>query len=176
MKRNGWRLEGGGWRLEHEGRRLGARGWSSNKARSTVGAARCSRCHFSSRQRGMSLVAAIFLIVIVAMLGSFAVRLGMGQHQTVNLALLSSRALAAANAGIEWSAANALNPPNTCTGASTSFTLTQGALAGFAVTVTCTRTVFLGEGKLYVMSSSARYGTYGQPDYVSRTVTARFFQ
>jgi MSHA biogenesis protein MshP len=121
----------------------------------------------------MSLVAAIFLIVVVASLGAFAVRLGMGQHQTVNLALLSSRALSAANAGIEWSAHQALKPGGSCSNAT--LTLTQAALAGFTVNVSCAATAFT-EGTLYEMSSSARYGNYGQPDYVSRTVRARFFQ
>jgi MSHA biogenesis protein MshP len=123
----------------------------------------------------MSLIAAIFLIVVVAMLGSFAVRLGMGQHQTVNLALLSSRALSAANAGIEWSASKAFDPTSpSCS--NTTLSLTQGALSGFSVNVTCSTTSFGTEGTLYSMTSSARYGTYGQVDYVSRTVTARFFK
>jgi MSHA biogenesis protein MshP len=123
----------------------------------------------------MSLVAAIFLIVVVASLGAFAVRLGMGQHQTVNLALLSSRALAAANAGIEWSASKAFDAVSPSCGSNT-LSLTQGALAGFSVDVTCTSTSFGTEGTLYIMTSSARYGSFGQPDYVSRTVSARFFK
>jgi MSHA biogenesis protein MshP len=128
-----------------------------------------------SRARGMSLVAALFLIVVIAALGAFAVRIGLGQQQTVNLSLLTSRALAAANAGIDWSAARALDPttPNCSAG---SLALTQAGLAGFTVDVTCLSTPFLPEGTLYVIEAVSRYGTYGQPDYVSRRVRARFFE
>lgn len=127
----------------------------------------------ASKSSGMSLVAALFLIVVIAALGTFAVKIGMGQQQTVNLSLLGSRAMAAANAGIEWSAYRALENGN-CTNGSLS--LTQGALAGFTVDVTCVSTSFAPEGTLYVLESVSRYGTYGRADYASRRVRARFFE
>jgi MSHA biogenesis protein MshP len=121
----------------------------------------------------MSLVAALFLIVVIAALGAFAVRIGMGQQQTVNLSLLSNRAMAAANAGIEWSAYRALESGNCSNG---SLSLTQGALAGFTVDVSCVSTSFGAEGTLYVIESVSRSGTYGRADYASRRVRARFFE
>jgi MSHA biogenesis protein MshP len=129
----------------------------------------------ASKARGMSLVAALFLIVVIAALGAFAVRIGMGQQQTVNLSLLGSRAMAAANAGIEWSAARAFDDtaPNCSNG---TLTLTQGALSGFAVDVTCESVAYPGEGTLFVIEAVSRFGSYGQPDYASRRVRARFFE
>ena len=127
----------------------------------------------ASKSSGMSLVAALFLIVVIAALGAFAVRIGMGQQQTVNLSLLSNRAMAAANAGIEWSAYRALESGNCSNG---SLSLTQGALAGFTVDVSCVSTSFGTEGTLYVIESVSRYGTYGRADYASRRVRARFFE
>jgi MSHA biogenesis protein MshP len=127
----------------------------------------------ASRSSGMSLVAALFLIVVIAALGAFAVRIGMGQQQTVNLSLLGNRAMAAANAGIEWSAYRALEDGNCSNG---SLSLTQGALTGFTVDVTCVSTSFGSEGTLYVIEAASRSGTYGRADYVSRRIRARFFE
>lgn len=126
------------------------------------------------KQRGFSLVAALFLIVVLALLGLFAVRITGGQQQTVNLALLSARALSAANAGIEWGAYQALKN-TTC--ANSTLNLNEAALNGFTVTVQCTQTTLSEQGApvtLYDLTASARYGTYGQPDFVQRTVRARF--
>jgi MSHA biogenesis protein MshP len=131
-------------------------------------------CSGRVQQSGIALVAALFLIVVVASLGAFAVRIGSSQQQTVNLALLGSRALAAANSGIEWAANQALGPTPSC--ASGDLNLTEGALNGFIVTVTCSATVHNEGGApitIYVIDSFARAGVYGTPDYVSRRVRAR---
>jgi len=126
-------------------------------------------------QSGMALIAALFLMVVVAALGTFAVRIGAGQQQTVNLALLGSRALAAANSGIEWAAYQAFTAGVACP--SGTINLTQGALNGFTVNVTCSVTAHADGGatvNIYVLESFASKGTYGTPDYVSRRVRARF--
>ena len=133
------------------------------------------RHHLSRNQRGMSLVAALFLIVVVAMLGAFAVRIGMGQRQTVNLALLGSRALAAANAGIEVASVRSAAAIPPASGSET-FTINSGALSGFSVSVDWLRTDHTESGAtvyLYTVTSVAQFGTYGTPDFVSRRVRAR---
>lgn len=121
----------------------------------------------------MSLVAALFLIVVVALLGVIAVRIGSGQQQTVNLALLGNRALAAANAGIEVAAARTASTPGSGT---ENFTFTSGALTGFSVAVNWTRTDHVEGGNttyLYTVASEAQSGTYGSPEFVTRRVIAR---
>ena len=127
--------------------------------------------------RGFSLVAALFLIVVIAALGAFAVRIGSGQQQTVNLQLLSARALAAANSGIEWGAYRALRA-NGCTATTTTtLNLTEAALNGFAVTVVCVPTDHSDNNTtvhVYRIDSTSVAGTYGMPDYVSRHVYATF--
>lgn len=119
--------------------------------------------------RGFALVPAIFLIVVLSVMAAWAVRLNVQQQQTVSLAVLGSRALAAANAGVEWGAWRALN--GTC--ASGSLALGETTLAGFTVAVTCTSTS-LAEGattvRSYVLESTATSGTYGTADYVRRRV------
>jgi MSHA biogenesis protein MshP len=126
---------------------------------------------------GFSLVAVLFLIVVVAALGAFAVRIGAGQQQTVNLALLGARALSAANSGIEFGAYQALST-DSCASSNTTLNLSGAGLAGFAVAVTCTLTTHVDGSasgtNVYRIGSISTFGTYGQPDYVSREVYATF--
>jgi MSHA biogenesis protein MshP len=128
------------------------------------------------RQRGMSLVVAIFLVTVIASLAAFAVSTGSASRSSLNLQLLSDRALAAARAGAEWGAYQALTV-GACAG-STNLALNQGALRGFAVRVQCTaRTGHTESGFNYVVAditSTATWSTYGQPDYVYRQVVSRY--
>lgn len=55
-------------------------------------------------ERGFSLISAIFLLVVIAALGTFAVTLSTTQQQSAALDALGSRAYQAARAGIEWGA------------------------------------------------------------------------
>lgn len=126
------------------------------------------------RQRGFSLVLALFVIVIVAILGAVAVKLGAGETQTVNLRVLSDRAVEAARTGIEWGAYRALNLGTCSTG---TLSLSEGALNGFSVTVGCVMTTHAQSGgsyHVYEIDSYAESGAYGRPDYVSRRINARF--
>lgn len=124
------------------------------------------------KQRGFSLVPALFLLVVLAALGAVAVRLSAIEHQTFVLALQSSRAYAAAQAGIEWSSYQAL-VNGSC--GNSSVALTEGGLSGFTVDTTCSSTMH-SEGatttSVYVLEAFAYSGVYGAPDYVSRRVRA----
>jgi MSHA biogenesis protein MshP len=132
----------------------------------------------SSRQRGVVLIAALFMIIVLAGLGIFAVRLGAGQQQSVNLALLGVRAQAAADSGVELGANRALKGagcapllPLTTTVA---VTLTEAALNGFNVSVVCShsnQTVGTVTYDVYKLSAFAQSGTYGTPAYVARTAS-----
>jgi MSHA biogenesis protein MshP len=124
------------------------------------------------RERGFALVAAIFLIVVLALLGVFIVRVSGVQHQTVNIALLGSRAFEAARTGIEWGAFQALDSASCDTN---TLNLTEGGLDGFDVEVTCTSSTHTETGNtydVYVIDVEATAGTYGTPDYVSRRMQA----
>jgi MSHA biogenesis protein MshP len=123
--------------------------------------------------RGFALLPALFLIVIVALLGAVALRVVMAQQQTTVIALQQARALAAARAGIDWGAYQALH--GSCAGGTLS--LSEAALAGFTVTVTCAATAFTDGTSSYqsfTIAATASRGTYGEPDYVRRVVSATF--
>jgi len=128
------------------------------------------------QQRGVSIVAALFLIVVLAAVGAFAVQVGTSQQQTVNLTLLSARAQAAADTGVEWALARLSASPGCPSGA---LNFTTGAFAGFTVQISppgkpcvmTTHTMNSVPTSLYTFTVIATRGTFGTPDFVSRTVT-----
>jgi MSHA biogenesis protein MshP len=124
-------------------------------------------------QRGFSLVSAIFLLVVLAGLGVYAVRINVLQQQTVSAALRGSQALHAARTGVSWGAYRALNT-GSCT--TSTLNLTEGAAAGFRVAVTCaqsTHTEGTSTVRVFVFDVRAEAGAYGGPDYVSRRLQAK---
>lgn len=130
------------------------------------------KSHQHSLQRGLSLVSALFLLVVLASLAAVAVRIGGVQQQTVVLAMQSSRAYAAARAGVEWAAYQALT--NSACAAAT-LNLTEAGLNGFSVDVACVSTSHTegtGPTTVYRIEAFARSGSYGTPDYVSRRIRA----
>ena len=131
------------------------------------------------RARGSALIAALFLIVVVAALGTFAIRIGVNQQQTVDLALLGDRAYAAANSGVEWGAYQAFNTA-WCTSAATvsqTVSFTQSGLNGFSATVKCARTDHVDGTTpvhIYTVDVFAWSGAFGTPSYIARQMSARF--
>lgn len=125
------------------------------------------------RPAGFALVPALFLIVVLAALAAFGVRIYGASQQTVTLSLAGARALAAARAGIEWGAARAID--GDCSAGE--LALTEGALADFTVSVSCSASNFDEAGVgvvVYDVEAIATQGEYGMPDFVSRRVRASF--
>ena len=126
------------------------------------------------QQSGFALIPALFLIVVLGALAAVAIRVGTGQQQTVTMSLMQARALSAAQTGIEWGAYRALG--GSCV-ASTTLTLTEAALNGFSVIVTCAAVTFwtgAATNTSYVLNSAATSGLYGQPGYVRRVVSGTY--
>jgi hypothetical protein len=121
----------------------------------------------SRKQGGSALIAALFLIIVVAAFGVFALRIGVNQQQTASLGLLASRGSAAAFSGLEYGANRALN--NQCV----ALTLLPVKIDDFTVTVVCSgptnHTIGLGTYQVYDLTSTAVHGVYGTPDFVQRT-------
>ena len=121
-----------------------------------------------SKQNGFSLVPALFLIVVLAVLGAVAVRMNMIEHQTAALAMQSARAMAAARTGIDRAAYDALVNGN-CGNAT--LALSEAGLNGFTVSTSCSTTSH-NEGtaitSVFTIEAFAWSGAYGQPSYVSR--------
>jgi MSHA biogenesis protein MshP len=128
------------------------------------------------RAQGFSLIVTIFVIVVLAALGAFAVRIAETQQQSVDFGLLDARAQAAAASGIQYGANMALKG-GSCPLAPVAFPLAAAGLAGFTVTVTCSASTHMVSGSTcpgfvctsYALTAVAEYGTYGQPDFVQAT-------
>lgn len=124
------------------------------------------------RQRGMSLVVAIFLIVIIAGLAASAVSVGNATSESSNELLLADRARAAAEAGLEWEAYRVMVQARPCQPAGNPLLpLNQGALSGFRVTVSCQRAINVN---VFDITAVAQRGNFGDADYAYRAVTRRF--
>ncbi|MBF6628530.1 MAG: pilus assembly protein MshP [Proteiniphilum sp.] len=124
------------------------------------------------KQHGFGLVAAVFLIIVIA--GAIAVmwRLSVTQSTTNTLSLQQARAFQAARAGLEYGIARSLASPSQ---AYSSFNL-----EGFQVVViyensTVPQASVPEEGRdliFHRVEATATYGSPGDPDYAYRQLTA----
>lgn len=91
------------------------------------------------RARGVSLVTAIFLLVVLSGIGAAVVTLSTAQHTSSAYDVLGARAYEAARSGVDYGMYQWF-PNRGC--ATTSLAL-PGTLAGFTVTVQCVYTPML---------------------------------
>jgi MSHA biogenesis protein MshP len=125
-------------------------------------------------QKGFTLVSAIFLIVVISLLTTYMVSINTVQKQIANYSILSSRALFAAESGIQWSIYTALDD-NDCSAFPDTFNLSGGASGSFSVSVTCNLTTHTENPDMYnvyQLSSTATQGSLGGPDYIRRTISS----
>lgn len=143
-------------------------------------AGRCSRPGGALGPDGFSLVSALFLLVAISTAGAFLVRVSGVQRTTTSLGLLGAKAFHAARSAIEWNLHRALTLPGSCPGGApttSAFTLAEGGLAGFSVTVTCQSEAHVEAGAsstFYRLTALAEWGSFGDRDYVSRRLETRF--
>jgi len=121
-------------------------------------------------QQGITLIGAIFVLIIVSLLGQYLVNLAGVQRQTSILALQSSRAYQAASAGIEWTTAKVVTQTN----CPSSFPSTFANTSGFVINLSCTKLGDYDENgvshSVFRLNSQSKYGNYGELDYVSRAL------
>ncbi|MBD1401408.1 pilus assembly protein MshP [Pelovirga terrestris] len=116
-------------------------------------------------QKGFTLVQAVFILVVLGLLGMVMVRLIGVQTSTGVMALQGARAYHAARSGLEWGAAWA-SAGKSCSG--------NMQIDGFDVEVACEDPDSFNEAGLdyvvYNIKATAKYGTYGDVSFVSRSV------
>lgn len=135
-------------------------------------------------QDGFSLPTAIFLVLVLWLLGAYIVSITGTQQIGFALDVQGARAYQAARAGVEWAAYHALDPNNTvvpptdlppCPPSPAALPALGGTLASFTVTVTCAATTTT-EGnrnvRTYLLVSTAASGAPGTATYVERRVQA----
>ena len=129
------------------------------------------------RQTGVALVAAIFLMVTLSLLGVYLLQLGGTQRATSVFSLQGARAYHAAKSAVEYGIHQALNNTvATCGGAPFSpilqnISFTEGGLQGFTANLSCEYTRHDESGdcfNVYVIDVFASKGAYGNANFASR--------
>ncbi len=129
-----------------------------------------------SKQRGFSLVTAIFLLVVLASLLAYMVSLAVVQHSGLAMAVQGARAMQAARSGLDYAAFRALQSGICPASETLHFASDEQALKAFRVTLECNGSTHVEAGttlRFYRISAFAEAGSYANggmanPDYVSR--------
>ncbi|TFW10300.1 hypothetical protein E4K72_01680 [Oxalobacteraceae bacterium OM1] len=132
------------------------------------------------RQRGFSIVAAVFLLVVLSVLGAVMLTFTATQQVTSTQDIQGSRAYQAARTGIEWGLYQVLivNGASACPAASTTLPSLAADLQPFAVVITCTATPVTEasasvSSRVFSISATATLGALGTPGYVERRIDIR---
>lgn len=128
--------------------------------------------------RGFTIVSAIFLLVILAMLGAFMTTFSTTQHVDSANDLQGSRGYRAARMGTEWAIATICNGGAPCVSPLTACPASPSVMdttpGGFTVTVTCEMNTYSeGVTPRYVfwITSTAKIGdSPGDLNYIERSI------
>ncbi len=126
-------------------------------------------------EKGFTLVAAIFLLVVVAGLVAYFVNLRVVQSVTLVYGTRGALAMEAARSGIEWAAFVSLRDSACPLPADSSFTPSDAELDDFTITVSCSQSSHQEGGtviNVFRIESTASAGSYGTLDYVQRSISA----
>lgn len=139
-----------------------------------------------TREAGMALITAIFLIIVLVALALAAVTLSSVEQDTGAKSLVSTKVYYGAKAGLEWGVQRAV-AARACAASTGPFNLTDTALSGIGVTVTCSATTHGATActgaactggaspcpcVTYFITSTATNGTLGNVNYAERRMEA----
>lgn len=130
---------------------------------------------FKKLQQGFLLPAAIFLLVILAGLGAYALNITSLQQATSTQDVQGARAYQMARAGVEWAAYQVLSPGSTAL-ANCPASPSILNIDGFTVSVSCTRYADVYEQgtdhtiAMYDVTATASVGISGAVNYIERQV------
>ena len=131
----------------------------------------------TAKQKGVALITAIFVLVVLAALGVYMVAVSTTQHYTALFGLQGARAYQAARAGLEWGAYRVLNDKD-CSQFPANFTLNSGAFGGgYSVSVQCSSTAHQEKSDNFnifrlTATGQTQNPSYGAPGFASRTITS----
>lgn len=125
-----------------------------------------------NKQAGVSLIGAIFIMVVLSAVGVFVLTLNSLQHTSTALTLQSSRALYAAESGMEWTAWS-VRMNDICPTTGTNFDVDN-----FTVTVSCSETAVTEGVNSYKVfdtevTATTTNSNFQDSDYSSRTLHSR---
>jgi len=124
------------------------------------------------KQSGFSIVMAIFILVVLSLLGGYMVKLSGVQHATSVFSIQGARAYQSARAGVGWAIARVL-AGGACSDVTSASPLTFTDINGFSVSLTCSSQTF-SEGTdnpvIYKITALSEFGVYSSANYVSRRI------
>lgn len=130
-------------------------------------------------QRGVALIAAIFLVVVIGAAVTLLAVLSSRNSQQTTQSLLLVRAQLAANAGLEATIQSIVLNPTTglcaTAPAETTSTVSVPAYSDYLVTVTCQRVPYNRPSQeifIYNLVGQAEFGSPNNADYVWAELTA----
>lgn len=138
------------------------------------------------QQSGFSIMSALFIVVILALIGSYIVSLASLTSSSGNLIVQGTKAYFAAKSGLEWgiykvapsAGSGSSGPPYNCPTSPTTLTFSEGGLKGFQAIVSCSQVPFT-EGNvnynIFQINSVGQYGTAG-PDFALRQLYVTVIQ
>ena len=135
--------------------------------------------------RGFALLSAIFLLLVLSVLGAYMVSLATVQHTTAAQDIQGTRAFDAAHAGLEWGVYQVMTPEQSnlpaglpqyvCPSSPTVISALGGALTGYSVTVQCAASNYNEAGNqinIYQITATSSFGAVGSTGYVQRQISA----
>ncbi len=118
---------------------------------------------FRLRQRGVGIIAALFVVIVIAGLAITLTRITARQSASVAVDDRGVRAYWAARAGVDWASYQITHSNPSCSGAPTSLPGGATSLSEFSLSIACT-----GSGP-YTITATATAGA--GPTYVRRIIT-----
>lgn len=124
-------------------------------------------------QSGFTLVTALFLLVVVALMSVYLINFSSVQHTTLVYGVQGARAMQGARTGLEWGIHQAINT-GVCPADSFN-TSGAGSLDNFNINVSCAFSDHDENGvpiRTFRLTSSASIGAFGSLDYIFRELQA----
>ncbi len=121
-------------------------------------------------QQGFTLIAAIFLMVVISLLLVFLLRTGSENQWSSALRIQEARAFQSATSGLEWAIYRLGS--GACPASPTTINFSEADLDGFQVTIRCSSTSYTENTEtvtIFELEALAQKGSYGvSPDFVAR--------
>ena len=124
------------------------------------------------QQSGFSIVMAIFILVVLSLLGGYMVKLSGVQHATSTYVFQGARAYQAAKAGIGWAISRILTG-GVCGDITSASPLSFTDINGFSVSLSCSSQSYseaAANYDVYKITSLSEFGPYNSANYISRKI------
>ncbi len=121
------------------------------------------------KQNGFAIAAAIFLLVVLALLAAGMVQIASTSHTSLSQEYTSARAYFAARSGLQWGMYQAIYGGN----GNATITFSSGALAGTQAAVSSSNASIDGD-IFYLIKVSGRYASSSDAEYSQRRLRLRF--